>query len=190
MDITDEIVCHQSRMMEYHDRYTERKNRQENRTRDREVDLKYKNIQKNAKKYEERFKFQTKDLEIVVPSRASDITREGRKQHHCVGASDIYISNMDSERYFILFLRRRSDPKKPYYTLEVSWDGEIKQFYAAYDRQPDKEKIEKVLEEFTRTVEKREEEMKKRMHEAELRDNTEATRIGTDWYMTPRQEAI
>jgi hypothetical protein len=190
MDVTDEIVCRQPQMTEYHNRYTERKNRQKNRIRDREVDLKYKNIRNNVKKYEERFKFQTKDLKIVVPHKASDITREGRKQHHCVGASDVYISNMDKEKYFILFLRRCADPTKPYYTLEVTWDGEIRQFYAAYDRQPDKEKIEKVLEKFTDTVRKREEEIKKKMHKAEIRDDTEATRIETTWYMTPKQEAM
>ena len=51
-----------------------------------------------------------------------------------------------------MFLRKIDTPKIPYYTLEVTWEGEIKQFYAAYDRQPDKEKIKAVLAEFTKTV--------------------------------------
>jgi hypothetical protein len=179
MDITDEIVCRQPNMMEYHNRYLEEKNREKNQKRDMEVNKKYPDIRKNAKKYEERFAFQTDELEIVVPQRASDITREGRLQHHCVGASDIYMINMNTERYFILFLRRSSERDIPYYTLEVTWDGDIKQFYAAYDRQPDKEKIQKVLSEFTKTVQKREEEMVKKIHEIEKRDGTRATRIGT-----------
>lgn len=189
MDITDEIVCRQPRLMEYHDRYTERKNRKENRARDREVDIKYPEIKNNVKKFEERFEFQTKEYQIVVPQKASDITREGRLQHHCVGASDTYIRNMNDERYFILFLRKKSNLKNPYYTLEVTWDGEIKQFYGAYDRQPNKEKIESVLKKFTKRVQKRERELQEKMHEVEERDGLKAVRVGTQYEMY-RAEAI
>lgn len=190
MDITDEIVCRQPQLMEYHDRYTARKNRAKNKTRDAEVDAKYPKIRENAKKFKERFQFEKDDLVIVVPNKASDITKEGRLQHHCVGASDTYISNMNNERYFILFLRKKEKPEKPYYTLEVTWDGEIKQFYAAYDRQPDKEKIEAILAEFTKEVQHREQELQKKMHEVEERDGTKATRIGTQYYMSLTQEVV
>ena len=152
MDITDEIVCRQPKLMEYHDRYLARKNREKNKTRDKEVDLKYPGIRNNEAKNKERFKFKTEKYQIVVPHTASDITKEGRRQHHCVGASDAYIASMNNEKSFILFLRKNEDLKKPYYTLEVTWDGEIKQFYAAYDRQPDREEIVKVLSEFTKKV--------------------------------------
>lgn len=183
MDLTDEIVCRQQKLMEYHDRYTARKNREKNKVRDVEVDAKYPMIAKNLNKFRERFEFKTKEYEIVVPTKASDITKEGRQQHHCVGASDTYIANMNNERYFILFLRKKKDLKKPYYTLEVTWDGEIKQLYAAYDRQPNKEKIQKVLERFTKKVQKRELEMKKKMQECEERDGMKAKRIGIQWVM-------
>ena len=183
MDITDEIVCRQPRLMEYHDRYTERKNRQKNKVRDRTVDLKYPKIRENVKRFEERFRFETEEFQIVVPKKASDITREGRLQHHCVGASDRYIANMNDERSFILFLRKKGAIRTPYYTLEVTWDGEIEQFYAAYDRQPDKEKIEEVLGEFTKAVQKREEELQKKMKEIEKRDGLTATRVGTHYVM-------
>lgn len=166
MDVTDEIVCRQPKMMEYHDRYTERKNWEKNNARDAEVDKKYKEIRKNRKRFEERFAFKTDEFKIVVPQKASDITREGRLQHHCVGASDTYIANMNNEQYFILFLRKNEDLERPYYTLEVTWDGEIKQFYAAYDRQPDKEKIEEVLKQFTKEVQERELRFKRRCRNA------------------------
>ena len=156
MDLTDEIVCRQPQLMEYHDRYLERKNRQQNRTRDKEVDMKYPDIKKNLQKNKERFEFKTDEFVIVVPACASDITKEGSKQHHCVGATDGYISRMNAGQRFILFLRRAEKPKMPYYTLEVDWKGRILQFYAAYDRQPDREKIKAVLEEFTKTVQERE----------------------------------
>lgn len=155
MNIIDEIVCRQPKMMEYHDRYVERKNRDENRTRDKEVDIKYPDIRENLQKNRERFAFQTEEFVIVVPTCASDITKEGRVQHHCVGASDRYIKSMNDGETFILFLRRLENPEDAYYTLEVTWNGEIKQFYAAYDRQPYKENIRKVLEQFTKAVQEK-----------------------------------
>ena len=92
---------------------------------------------------------------------------------------------MNTEQRFILFLRKIDTPKIPYYTLEVTWEGEIKQFYAAYDRQPDKEKIKAVLAEFTKTVQSREEELLKKMQECEKRDGTKLTKVGTDYVMAP-----
>lgn len=155
MDITDEIVCRQKRLMEYHDRYLEAKNRDSARTRDKIVDNKFTSIYENYKRNREWFSFETDDLVIRVPKKASDITKEGRLQHHCVGASDTYLDRMNRGDSFILFLRKKEDVKTPYYTLEVTWDGEIEQFYAAYDRQPDKKKIEKFLEQFTENIQKR-----------------------------------
>ncbi|MCQ2549893.1 MAG: PcfJ domain-containing protein, partial [Lachnospiraceae bacterium] len=57
---------------------------------------------------------------------------------------------------FILFLRKKEKPKEAYYTLEVKHDGSIRQWYGAYDRKPDKEKIEKVLERFTKKIQSKE----------------------------------
>ena len=43
----------------------------------------------------------------------------------------------------------------PYYTLEVKWDGSVIQWYAAYDRKPDEEKIQRVLNLWKKKVKKR-----------------------------------
>lgn len=185
MDITDEIVCRQPRMMEFHDRYVERKNRPKNKIRDKTVDQKYPNIRQNKAKFKKHFAFQTEELEIAVPETASDITKEGRKQHHCVGVSDTYIKSMNDEKTFILFLRKKTNLKQPYYTLEVTWDGEIEQFYAAYDRQPDKEQIEAVLKKFTEAVRKREMESRAKMDEAKIRGAAKAAKIDTQYEMIP-----
>lgn len=155
MDITDEIVSRSARMHEYHDRYAEEKNREEKKKRDQEVDRKFPQIRKDHKKNAEHFTFETKEYVIVVPEKASDITREGRLQHHCVGASDQYMNKMAERETFILFLRRQEDKNVPYYTLEVKWDGSVIQWYGAYDRKPDKEKITKILDLWTEKVKKR-----------------------------------
>lgn len=146
MDIKDDIVCRQKNMREYHDRYVEEKNAENNRKRDKEVNRKFAQIAQQYAQNTEHFALEDKNLMVVVPRRASDITAEGRKQHHCVGTSDIYMKKMNEGKTYIVFLRDKKNLKTPYYTIEVGWDGDIKQWYAAYDRKLDEEKIKKVLE--------------------------------------------
>ena len=146
MDIRDDIVRRQKNMREYHDRYAEEKNKENNRKRDKEVNRKFAQIAQQYAQNTEHFELEDKNLMVVVPRRASDITAEGRRQHHCVGASDIYMKKMNEGKTYIVFLRDKKNPKTPYYTIEVGWDGDVKQWYAAYDRKPDEEKIKKVLE--------------------------------------------
>ncbi len=55
------------------------------------------------------------------------------------------MAKMASRQTFILFLRKKDDKEVPYYTLEVEWDGKIRQWYGAYDRQPDKEEIQSIF---------------------------------------------
>ena len=155
MDIRDEIVCHNPKMMELHDRYDEEKKRREGAQRDIDLDKKYQNIEANKEKTEKHFAFENKELVIMVPGRPSDITEEGRRQHHCVGTNENYISRMNASVAFILFLRKKEAPDEPYYTLEVEYDGNVKQAYGKFDRKPDWEQVSGVLEKFTRTVRKR-----------------------------------
>lgn len=155
MDIKDDIVCRQKNMREYHDRYAEEKNAENNRKRDKEVNRKFAQIAQQYAQNTEHFALEDKNLMIVVPRRASDITAEGRKQHHCVGASDIYMKKMNEGKTYIVFLRDKKNPKTPYYTIEVGWDGDVKQWYAAYDRKPDEEKIKKVLECWKKQIKER-----------------------------------
>lgn len=89
-------------------------------------------------------------MAIVVPQKASDIVWEGRKQHHCVGNGDHYISNMNDDQGFILFLRRLDCLEVPYYTIELTADWKVKQRYAAYDRQPDIKQIDSFLKKWVK----------------------------------------
>lgn len=166
MDLRDEIVWKQPQMRKFHDKYLEEKNREEYTKRDKEVNKKFPNIRKDYEKNQEHFGYSTKEFIIMVPRKASDITREGRRQHHCVGASDTYLHRMDTGQSFILFLRKQEDPAMPYYTLEAGWDGEIEQWYGAYDRRPDEEQIKKVLEEYAGEIQRREAEIKQKQRKA------------------------
>lgn len=164
MDITDEIVCKNSRMMEFHNRYLEEKNRENNIQRDKKVNDKFPKIREDYEKNTEHFGFETNEFVFLVPRKASDITKEGRHQHHCVGASDTYMSRMNEGSSFIIFLRHRQSKNIPYYTLEVTWDGKIRQFYSAYDRQPDKERVESILAEWKKEIVKRNAEIEEKQN--------------------------
>ena len=154
-DVSDEIIWKNHRWDEFHDKYLEEKNRAQNQKRDTEVDTKFKKIAKNYKKNLKRFEYEKDELEIQVPKKASDITLEGRLQHHCVGASDLYMKKMNEDRSFIVFLRKKQAPNRPYYTIEIDGKGKIIQWYAAYDRKPDKEIIEPWINKWSKVVSKR-----------------------------------
>lgn len=93
------------------------------------------------------------DYLFLVPRSASDIRNEGRLQHHCVGRAG-YIEKMDKRESFIVFLRKTAEPEVPYYTIET--DGtRIIQAYGAYDRKPDWDTVNKLLQKWIREVRKR-----------------------------------
>lgn len=155
MDLHDEIVCRTPRLRELHDRYANESEQEKRAKRDAVVDKEYRNILLDSERNTEHFAYRKDGMVIIVPLKASDITEEGRRQHHCVGASDNYIKRMDDRERFILFLRHENDLGTPYYTLEVDYDGKVRQAYGAYDRKPDKEKVDRFLESFTRQIKKR-----------------------------------
>ena len=155
MDLTDEIVCHTPRLREMHDRYLEEKNAREDAVERLRVNKKFSEIKKAFEANTEHFDYQKAGLKIFVPRDAADIRREGKLQHHCVGATDRYMERMAKGETFILFLRRAETPETPYYTLEVEYDGKIRQSYGAYDRKPDWENVGPILKSFTRQIKKR-----------------------------------
>lgn len=161
MDLTDDIVRKNARMVEFHNQYVEEKAREENEKRMKEVNKKFSNIAKDYKKNCKAMAWENEEYVILVPKEAAEIIMEGRIQHHCVGASDTYMSRMHRGESYILFLRRKAKPEVPYYTLEVSGTT-IKQKYAAYDRQPDIKQIDKVLSEWKKEIKKRQKDTSKK----------------------------
>ena len=156
-DTKDEIICRTPDLKRMHDRYSEYYNQNKDQIRERNADKKYAGIKENSEKNQEHFAYEKEGLLILVPGSASDIIREGREQHHCVGASNLYMERMQKGESYILFLRKKEEPEKPYYTLEVTWDGRVRQSYGAFDRKPDQEKIDNWLRFFSRAVKKRKE---------------------------------
>ena len=105
------------------------------------------NYQSLCKKYEYK-----KDGYIIRPANsAAEIIREGTALHHCVGASDTYMSKHAKGTSYILVLRKLSAPDVPYCTVEIS-RNQIRQWYQAYDKKPDAKDIQPWLDKYLSTA--------------------------------------
>lgn len=108
------------------------------------------NKQENNEQLNEVFKeikkleFKYKDLCIIAPEDAKDITFEGHKLRHCVGN---YINRIAKRETIIMFIRNINEIEKPYYTLEISYTGEIIQC-RGYMNKDTNDEIKEFLEKF------------------------------------------
>lgn len=150
-DIHDEIIYRNKRWREFHDRYVEEANREKAKQKAK----KFTGIQRDYKKNVKLYAWEGKGFSMLVPRNYLDIVDEGTRQHHCVGASDTYMTRMATRQSFILFLRHSDNLEEPYYTLEVKPNGQIVQAYAAYDRKPDYDQVSKILKLWQRDIAKR-----------------------------------
>ena len=63
-----------------------------------------------------KYAFEYAGFRIVIPTCPDDIIREGEKLRHCVGS---YSDRHFSGKLTILFIRKITNPDKPYVTMEV-----------------------------------------------------------------------
>ena len=159
-NIKDEIIYRNKRWKEYHDRYVE-----ENRIAEEQRKLEkakkdayqkrkqFIGIKKNYKQNSCIFGYEYKDFVFIVPKTYEEIVEEGAMQHNCVGASDRYMLKMANKETFIVFLRKKEDPEKSFYTLEVDYQNII-QAYSAYNRREEWNEVKPVLDRWMRQVKK------------------------------------
>lgn len=146
-DMSNSVYLHPRNLEQAHADMVKRKAEIEDDLYIKRQEAKYPNIAKQYRRANRHFRYEDENL-IIRPARtASEIIREGREQHHCVGG-DTYLSKHNIGTTFILLLRFQDSKRTPYYTVEMDWDYNVKQFYAAHDKQPNKEEVEKWLEEY------------------------------------------
>lgn len=73
-----------------------------------------------------RFEYEKGDLLLRQPESMDEIVHEGKALAHCVGG---YAERHAKGITNILFIRKKSEPDKPYYTVEVDNSGVIRQCY-------------------------------------------------------------
>lgn len=155
MDITDDIVRFPKNLKQRHDELVKRS---EQRADEKRLE-KYADLDRQiAERIPEikRYFWENEKYMIVPAAKCEELMIEGRTLHHCVGRDDNYMKKMADGISWILFLRKKEDLEKAYYTIEISLlDDHIIQFYSEFDRQPDRETIQKLLGTFQRNVRKR-----------------------------------
>lgn len=164
-DIHDEIIYRNKRWEQFHDAYVEenlqrqreeqeRRHQEELQEKAAEYRVRFVGIGRDYGRNRKIFSWKSEGVCMVVPKDWQDIVEEGQKQHHCVGSlNGRYMESMSERKTWIIFLRHAENPEEPWYTIET--DGKkVLQFYAAYDRQPDKEEVQKILTEWMKSVRK------------------------------------
>lgn len=75
--------------------------------------------------------FEYGDYVVVLPEKPNDLIIEGELMHHCVGS---YVDKVVDEETYIVFVRRKDNPKTPYITAQIKLNGKLSQYYLANDR--------------------------------------------------------
>lgn len=95
---------------------------------DKEQFIKAINMHKNE------MEFEFGDYQVVIPKEPDDIKKEGMSMHHCVASYAKDCMNFSNpDRSYIVFIRNKNDLNKCYITCEIC-NGEIRQYYLAYDK--------------------------------------------------------
>ena len=155
-DLTDDIVRFPKDMKARHNQLADMINARRNNERMEREREKYAELNgKIAERLLEtkRYFWENKKYMIIPAGKCEELIIEGQTLHHCVGSSDTYMKRMAEGTSWILFLRKKEDLDKPYYTIEIDMKSDhIMQYYSEYDRKPDKVVIEKILEQFKERV--------------------------------------
>ncbi len=165
-NISDEMVYRPRELKRRHDEAVEeiRKQRMlEQLERDKEANEKV--ARKMGEKYpgaeavleeiRDKYEYQNEDYMMIVPRRLIDIATEGNALHHCAGSSERYYERIMHRETYICFLRRRTEPEVPYYTIEVEPGGTIRQHRSHFDEEPGVEEIRGFLREWQKVIRKR-----------------------------------
>lgn len=120
-----------------------------------EYNRKFPGVEDVLKEIKEKYEYTGENYFIVVPERCIDIVAEGRVLHHCAGSSDRYFDRIKQRETYICFLRKKEEPAKPYYTIEVEPGGTIRQHRGYLDEEPEIEEIRPFLREWQKAIKKR-----------------------------------
>ena len=159
LDVTDDIVRLPKDLKARHDELVERINARRDAEKVKKEAEKYERLNKEIVKHlpeAKRYFWENKDYMIIPAGQCEELIDEGRTLHHCVGASTRYMEKMAAGESWILFLRKKQELKKPYYTIEIDMeDDRILQWYSEYDRKPAEKQIKKLLDTFRKSIRKK-----------------------------------
>ena len=95
--------------------------------------------------------YANRDFTVVYPQKRLDFLTEGQCLNHCVGNYGYYDRHLKGQ-HMVFFIRRASQPEKPYFTAEIDVEnGRIRQLYGFGDCSAPKE-VRAFVEGFVKAV--------------------------------------
>lgn len=119
-DSTDEHI------RKLHDDITRIQNRVRQLERVKEMQEKNKNYAEQYYPKALEFAYENDKYSIKPCVKLEDLVNEGSELRHCVGS---YIESVAEGREYILFLRKKEEPDKPYFTVDVLPDKTVRQIH-------------------------------------------------------------
>lgn len=108
-DLTDDFILFPRHLKDAHDRVSEMFSNRKAEIYNQKIAAAYESCVKQ-------YQLTKYGLTVVPPKTAAEIVEEGHALHHCVGG---YVSRVANKECVILFLRKKEEPDKPFYTIEV-----------------------------------------------------------------------
>lgn len=151
-NLDDDWILYPKNLKERHDQLTEEQNERKVELEKESDDKKDRRLKRTIKrKGWTRYEMETEELLIRLPECAHEIRKEGNAQHHCVAT---YMDRMVAGETCILFIRKKEEPDKSYYTVEVR-DNEVIQVRGKYNVAPS-EDVEEFMKIFKKNIRKAE----------------------------------
>ena len=78
-----------------------------------------------------KFEYEGKEFSVIIPTKATDLAKEGFELHHCVKGYIPRVTNGDTN---IVFIRKKEELDKPFFTVEITNDNTIQQVHGFGNR--------------------------------------------------------
>lgn len=135
LNLDSEIFYKPKDLKAAHDECVRIAHEKEQEHKAREAEEKYPGISEILRDIHSKYAYEGDEYMIVVPERVMDILLEGRALGHCVDTSDRYFERIRKHVTYIVFLRKRENPKQSWYTLEIEPGGTVRQQRTTGNRQ-------------------------------------------------------
>lgn len=145
-DMTNTVFLFPRNLEDAHRKMSFEMNKKAGDKRMNEVKEKFPEIRKQYRELRKKYYYEDEAYIIRPAISAEEIVMEGRILHHCVGG-DNYLGKHNRGESIILMLRFKDKHTIPYITVELR-DYNIVQWYGAYDKKPDKENMERWLNQY------------------------------------------
>lgn len=162
LNLSHEIFYKPRNLKEAHDACVREARLQEGRKKAEGILEKFPDVEKNMDAVRDKYTYVGEQFCIMVPEGIPDIIHEGRALGHCIDTTDRYFDRINQNISYLVFLRRRSAPTVPYYTLEIEPGGTIRQQRTTGNNQNKKD-----VEEYAPFIREWQGEVRKRLTESD-----------------------